>query len=92
MNISGLFSYFLLFRSPKFGIIIFLSTIIFPQFLSMSIEIEYSCGQVQHYPKDELRNFEYFEALFCSGMMDAEKLGIFSFFFNLKVDILTKDR
>ena len=49
----------------------------------MSIEIEFSCGQIQHYPKDELRNFQYFEALFCSGMRDAAKPGILS-----KVDIL----
>ena len=54
------------------------STKIFPQFLSMSIEIEFSCGQTQHYPRDELRNFQYFEALFCSGMKDAEKPGILS--------------
>ena len=53
----------------------------------MSIEIEFSCGQIQHYPKDELRNFQYFEALFCSGMKDAKKLGILS-----KVNIITKDR
>ena len=53
----------------------------------MSIEIEFSCGQIQHYPKDELRNFHYFEALFCSGMRDAAKPGILS-----KVDILTKNR
>ena len=53
----------------------------------MSIEIEFSCGQIQHYSKDELRNFQYFEALFCSGMKDAEKLGILS-----KVNIITKDR
>jgi len=39
----------------------------------MSIEIEFLCGQIQHYSKDELRNFQYFEALFCSGMKDAEK-------------------
>ena len=52
----------------------------------MSVEIEFSCGHIQHYPKDELRNFQYFRALFCSGMKDAEKLGILS-----KVYITKKD-